>query len=163
MAIYGEKLQPNRVGFHYATGGAGYCISKTLAMSMKYHALGSNILHSASSLQLPDDRLVGYVITHMIGVPLINVKNMHSHSEHLWEISTPDLLDQVTLSYNIPAQFGVSNDTVSNAEDFIFFKSNVPGKVASHVTQTFNTIHLPRGRFSLKDDPTRLRSLYKVI
>lgn len=93
MPTYKETYK--RVAFHYALGGAGFCFSRNLAIVLKEHAFGSRLMHTASSISLPDDCIVGYSITYLLNVSLISTNLMHSHREKLSDIPTEQLANQV--------------------------------------------------------------------
>lgn len=91
-----KRLQ-RRVSFHYALGGAGFCISRKLAMAMRPHATAPQFIRIVASIALPDDCVVGYIITHILNVSLISADFFHTHLEDLQAIREPDLLSQVSV------------------------------------------------------------------
>ncbi|NXD22610.1 MFNG acetylglucosaminyltransferase, partial [Spelaeornis formosus] len=99
-----ETLPNNRtksVYFWFATGGAGFCISRKLARKMVPWASGSNFLSTSELIRLPDDCTVGYIIECKVGGQLIPSALFHSHLENLQLIPTSQLMKQVTLSYGV--------------------------------------------------------------
>ncbi|KAM6972390.1 beta-1,3-N-acetylglucosaminyltransferase lunatic fringe-like [Aplochiton taeniatus] len=95
-----ERLGPSRakpVRFWFATGGAGLCVSRGLALKMAPWAGGGRFTSTAERIRLPDDCTVGYIIEGLLGVPLIRSPLFHSHLESLGLVS--DIHNQVTLSY----------------------------------------------------------------
>ncbi|KAM3623593.1 uncharacterized protein V6R79_013041 [Siganus canaliculatus] len=86
-----------QVRFWFATGGAGFCLSRGLALKMKPWASGGAFLTTAELVQLPDDCTVGYIVEAVLGVSLVRSPLFHSHLENLGLVS--DLRRQVTLSH----------------------------------------------------------------
>ncbi|XP_076003753.1 beta-1,3-N-acetylglucosaminyltransferase lunatic fringe-like [Genypterus blacodes] len=118
-----------QVRFWFATGGAGFCLSRGLALKMKPWASGGNFMATAEHIRLPDDCTMGYIVEGLLGVSLIRSALFHSHLENL-----PLVLDvhkQVTLSY-------------------------------STMETNRNTVSL-KGPFSIKEDPTRFRSVHCLL
>ncbi|XP_043086863.1 beta-1,3-N-acetylglucosaminyltransferase radical fringe isoform X1 [Puntigrus tetrazona] len=87
------------VKFWFATGGAGFCISRGLALKMSPWASLGNFITTAEKIRLPDDCTVGYIIEALLEVPLTHTGLFHSHLENLQRLPTDGLLQQVTLSY----------------------------------------------------------------
>ena len=67
-----------------------------------------DFVNIGSSIGLPDDVTVGYIVDGLLGVPLIQEKRLHSHLENLREIRNDSLKDQITFSYSI-AEDGEGN------------------------------------------------------
>ncbi|NXC06973.1 MFNG acetylglucosaminyltransferase, partial [Orthonyx spaldingii] len=93
--------QTKSVRFWFATGGAGFCISRELARKMVPWASGRNFLSTSELIRLPDDCTVGYIIECKVGGQLIPNALFHSHLENLQLIPTSQLMQQVTLSYGV--------------------------------------------------------------
>ncbi|NXT06918.1 MFNG acetylglucosaminyltransferase, partial [Prunella fulvescens] len=93
--------QTKSVRFWFATGGAGFCISRELARKMVPWASGRNFLSTSELIRLPDDCTVGYIIECKVGGQLIPNALFHSHLENLQLIPTSQLMQQVTLSYGM--------------------------------------------------------------
>ncbi|XP_045546620.1 beta-1,3-N-acetylglucosaminyltransferase lunatic fringe [Salmo salar] len=87
------------VRFWFATGGAGFCVSRGLALKMSPWASGGNFMTTADRIRLPDDCTVGYIIEALLGVGLIRSPLFHSHLENLQLVSPTQIHHQVTLSY----------------------------------------------------------------
>ncbi|XP_061565295.1 beta-1,3-N-acetylglucosaminyltransferase radical fringe-like isoform X2 [Cololabis saira] len=85
------------VKFWFATGGAGFCISRGLALKMSPWASLGNFISTAEKIRLPDDVTVGYIIEALLEVRLTQTTRFHSHLENLQKLDR--VLDQVTLSY----------------------------------------------------------------
>ncbi|KAM4604041.1 beta-1,3-N-acetylglucosaminyltransferase lunatic fringe-like isoform 2-T2 [Polymixia lowei] len=85
------------VRFWFATGGAGFCVSRGLALKMSPWASDGTFMATAEHIRLPDDCTIGYIIEALLGVSLIRSPLFHSHLENLGLVS--DIRNQVTLSY----------------------------------------------------------------
>ncbi|XP_036170292.1 beta-1,3-N-acetylglucosaminyltransferase lunatic fringe [Myotis myotis] len=92
-----NKMRP--VHFWFATGGAGFCISRGLALKMSPWASGGHFVSTAERIRLPDDCTVGYIVEALLGVRLIRSGLFHSHLENLQQVPASELHEQVTLSY----------------------------------------------------------------
>lgn len=103
--IHASELQSkNRtrlVRFWFATGGAGFCINRQLALKMVPWASGSHFVDTSALIRLPDDCTVGYIIECKLGGRLQPSPLFHSHLETLQLLGTAQLLEQVTLSYGV--------------------------------------------------------------
>nr|XP_061791529.1 beta-1,3-N-acetylglucosaminyltransferase lunatic fringe-like [Nerophis lumbriciformis] len=88
-----------KVVFWFATGGAGFCLSRGLAIKMRPWASEGSFLSTAEQIRLPDDCVVGYIAGALLGVGLTRSPLFHSHLESLALLTR--LQEQVTLSYNI--------------------------------------------------------------
>ncbi|XP_028263717.1 beta-1,3-N-acetylglucosaminyltransferase radical fringe [Parambassis ranga] len=87
------------VKFWFATGGAGFCISRGLALKMSPWASLGNFISTAEKIRLPDDCTIGYIIEALLEVSLTHTYRFHSHLENLQKLPTDTVLEQVTLSY----------------------------------------------------------------
>uniref|UniRef100_UPI00358E74F4 beta-1,3-N-acetylglucosaminyltransferase radical fringe-like n=1 Tax=Myxine glutinosa TaxID=7769 RepID=UPI00358E74F4 len=87
------------VNFWFATGGAGFCLSRGLALKMTPWASSGVFMSTAERIRLPDDCTVGYIAEALLGVPLTPCSLFHSHLENLQQIPLAELHRQVTLSY----------------------------------------------------------------
>ncbi|XP_061562497.1 beta-1,3-N-acetylglucosaminyltransferase radical fringe [Phycodurus eques] len=97
-----ERVKSNglvSVKFWFATGGAGFCISRGLALKMSPWASLGNFISTAEKIRLPDDCTIGYIIEALLEVKLIDTHLFHSHLENLQKLPTDNVLEQVTLSY----------------------------------------------------------------
>uniref|UniRef100_A0A3Q2YMA1 RFNG O-fucosylpeptide 3-beta-N-acetylglucosaminyltransferase n=1 Tax=Hippocampus comes TaxID=109280 RepID=A0A3Q2YMA1_HIPCM len=97
-----ERIKSNgmvSVKFWFATGGAGFCISRGLALKMSPWASLGNFISTAEKIRLPDDCTIGYIIEALLEVALIHTHLFHSHLENLQKLPTDSVLEQVTLSY----------------------------------------------------------------
>ncbi|KAK7919515.1 hypothetical protein WMY93_010799 [Mugilogobius chulae] len=97
-----EKVKSNglmSVQFWFATGGAGFCISRGLALKMSPWASLGNFISTAEKIRLPDDCTIGYIIEALLEVKLTHTLLFHSHLENLRKLPPETVVDQVTLSY----------------------------------------------------------------
>lgn len=96
-----SKNRTRLVRFWFATGGAGFCISRQLALKMEPWASGSHFVDTSALIRLPDDCTVGYIIECKLGGHLQPSPLFHSHLETLQLLGAAQLLEQVTLSYGV--------------------------------------------------------------
>uniref|UniRef100_A0A8C9CZX6 O-fucosylpeptide 3-beta-N-acetylglucosaminyltransferase n=1 Tax=Panthera leo TaxID=9689 RepID=A0A8C9CZX6_PANLE len=89
------------VQFWFATGGAGFCINRKLALKMAPWASGSRFVETAALIRLPDDCTVGYIVECKLGGHLQPSPLFHSHLETLQLLGAAQLPEQVTLSYGV--------------------------------------------------------------
>nr|XP_057902652.1 beta-1,3-N-acetylglucosaminyltransferase lunatic fringe-like isoform X2 [Doryrhamphus excisus] len=90
--------ETRKVSFWFATGGAGFCLSRSLAISMRPWASDGAFAATAEHIRLPDDCVVGYIAGALLGVGLVRSPLFHSHLESLALLSR--VHEQVTLSYS---------------------------------------------------------------
>ncbi|KAJ6660356.1 hypothetical protein lerEdw1_017779 [Lerista edwardsae] len=90
------------VKFWFATGGAGFCISRGLALKMSPWASLGSFISTAERIRLPDDCTIGYIIEGLLEVKLLHSPLFHSHLENLQRLHNEAVLKQVTLSYGGP-------------------------------------------------------------
>lgn len=57
-----RKISEPRVRFWFATGGAGFCISRSLALRMMPIAGGGKFISIGDRIRFPDDVTMGFVI-----------------------------------------------------------------------------------------------------
>ncbi|TMS36494.1 hypothetical protein L596_003644 [Steinernema carpocapsae] len=87
-----------KVTFWFATGGAGICLSRALVRKMTKYVANGGFAKMGSYLSLPDDMLLGYLISHKLSVSLTTDNRFHSHFEDLALIDRFELAEQVSLS-----------------------------------------------------------------
>nr|XP_031325261.1 beta-1,3-N-acetylglucosaminyltransferase radical fringe isoform X1 [Camelus dromedarius] len=90
------------VKFWFATGGAGFCLSRGLALKMSPWASLGSFMSTAERVRLPDDCTVGYIVEGLLGARLLHSSLFHSHLENLQRLPPNSVLQQVTLSYGGP-------------------------------------------------------------
>uniref|UniRef100_A0A0K0DW25 Fringe glycosyltransferase n=1 Tax=Strongyloides stercoralis TaxID=6248 RepID=A0A0K0DW25_STRER len=93
-----NPLYINHFDLKYATGGAGFCISKAILSTIKDDIKYGNYLKTALNNRLPDDMAFSYFLEYNYNFPLTIVTNFHSHLEILSEILDPS--DEISLSFN---------------------------------------------------------------
>ncbi|XP_059195511.1 beta-1,3-N-acetylglucosaminyltransferase manic fringe [Centropristis striata] len=99
-----ELLEGNatrEVRFWFATGGAGFCLSRRLAEKMAPWARGSRFEQTSATIRLPDDCTVGFIVEKRLGISMVHCPLFHSHLENLLLISHRSIAHQVTLSYGM--------------------------------------------------------------
>ncbi|XP_062710172.1 fringe glycosyltransferase-like, partial [Aedes albopictus] len=88
-----------KVTFWFATGGAGFCISRALALRMLPIASSGKFVAIGDKIRFPDDVTMGFIIEHILNVPLTVVDAFHSHLEPMEFIRPETFHDQVSFSY----------------------------------------------------------------
>lgn len=58
----GSKISANKIKFWFATGGAGFCISRPLAQKMSPLIRGDKLTAISDRIRFPDDVTVGFII-----------------------------------------------------------------------------------------------------
>ena len=86
------------VKFWFATGGAGFCISRGLAEKMRPFVVDGKFQELSDTIRLPDDVTMGYLMEILLKIPLTQVSLFHSHLEPLRSIK--DFDKQITFSYS---------------------------------------------------------------
>lgn len=85
--------------FWFATGGAGFCISRTLAMKMAPFAVDGKFVEAGNQFWFPDDVTLGYIIEHKLGINLTVVPEFHSHLEPMGLLTREELDTHISFSY----------------------------------------------------------------
>ena len=85
----------NGSSFSFATGGAGFCINRNVALRLK--PVVGGLSQVCKTIRLPDDVTIGYLVNHVLGVKLQASDLFHSHLESLKMVQ--DIGNQVSLSY----------------------------------------------------------------
>uniref|UniRef100_A0A1A9W5R5 Fringe-like glycosyltransferase domain-containing protein n=1 Tax=Glossina brevipalpis TaxID=37001 RepID=A0A1A9W5R5_9MUSC len=88
-----------KITFWFATGGAGFCLSRALTLKMLPIAGGGKFISIGDKIRFPDDVTMGFIIEHLLKVPLTVVDNFHSHLEPMEFIRPDTFQDQVSFSY----------------------------------------------------------------
>lgn len=81
--------------FLFATGGAGFCISRALALKMMPLASNGKFVAIGDKIRFPDDVTLGFIIEYLLKVPLTVVNPFHSHLERMDNIDVESFRDQV--------------------------------------------------------------------
>ncbi|XP_068177098.1 beta-1,3-N-acetylglucosaminyltransferase manic fringe isoform X2 [Antennarius striatus] len=93
--------ETREVQFWFATGGAGFCLSRPLAEKMAPWASGSRFEQTSAKIRLPDDCTVGFIVERRLGLLMVHCPLFHSHLENMLLISQKSIPHQVTLSYGM--------------------------------------------------------------
>ncbi|XP_012590197.1 PREDICTED: beta-1,3-N-acetylglucosaminyltransferase radical fringe, partial [Condylura cristata] len=101
-SLTGASFQATTVKFWFATGGAGFCLSRGLALKMSPWASLGSFMSTAERVRLPDDCTVGYIAEGLLGARLQRSALFHSHLENLRRLPPDSVPRQVTLSYGGP-------------------------------------------------------------
>ncbi|XP_058122172.1 fringe glycosyltransferase [Anopheles ziemanni] len=88
-----------KVTFWFATGGAGFCVSRALALRMMPVAASGKFVAIGDKIRFPDDVTMGFLIEHILKVPLTVIDAFHSHLEPMEFIRPETFHDQVSFSY----------------------------------------------------------------
>ena len=120
----------NKVKFRFATGGAGFCLSRQLVERMHPMISDGEFVSTCESIRLPDDVSVGFIVEHRLKTSLNVVDAFHSHLEPLRMIPENKIREQISFSYGK--------------------YDNVPEE---------NRVDIS-GKFSDSEDPTRFRTLH---
>nr|XP_027199479.1 fringe glycosyltransferase-like isoform X1 [Dermatophagoides pteronyssinus] len=89
-----------KIHFSFATGGAGFCISRSLALKMISVASNGQLISVGDRIRLPDDVTIGYIIEHMLNKKLTVIEEFHSHLEPMAMLEKNLLKNQVSFSYS---------------------------------------------------------------
>lgn len=100
LEIINRDNVSQRISFWFATGGAGFCISRSLAFKMMPIAGGGKFISVGEKIRLPDDVTLGYIIEHLLRKKLTVVEEFHSHLEPMRFVNTDTLARQVSFSYS---------------------------------------------------------------
>ncbi|KAI3353481.1 hypothetical protein L3Q82_020004 [Scortum barcoo] len=123
-------LLQREVRFWFATGGAGFCLSRRLAEKMAPWASGSRFEQTSATIRLPDDCTVGFIVEKRLGVSMVHCPLFHSHLENLLLIRHRSIPHQVTLSY------GMFENKMNSIEvKGSFSKEDDPSSVPSAATK----------------------------
>lgn len=108
------KKDKKKVSFWFATGGAGFCLSRPLVEKMKPMVENGEFVATGENIRLPDDVTVGFMVEHKLGVPLTVVRSFHSHLEPLRMIPESSMADQISFGYAEPSTLQQSNHIALN-------------------------------------------------
>ncbi|XP_038841247.1 beta-1,3-N-acetylglucosaminyltransferase manic fringe-like, partial [Salvelinus namaycush] len=126
-----ELLESNKtkeVQFWFATGGAGFCLSRRLAEKMAPWASGPRFEQTSAVIRLPDDCTVGFIVERRLGISMVHSSMFHSHLENLLLLTPSNIPLQVTLSY------GLFENKMNSVElNRLFSKEDDPSR--------FKTVH----------------------
>nr|AAO38754.1 fringe [Junonia coenia] len=100
VKIYKKPTNKLLFSFWFATGGAGFCISRSLALKMLPVASGGRFISICEGIRLPDDVSVGFIIEHLMKKNLTRVPEFHSHLEQMKLLMPETFRDQISFSYS---------------------------------------------------------------
>ncbi|KAK3915219.1 Fringe glycosyltransferase, partial [Frankliniella fusca] len=100
LEIISRENKSQKISFWFATGGAGFCLSRALALKMLPVAGGGKFISIGEKIRLPDDVTMGYVIEHLLRKPLTVIDQFHSHFEPMKFIEQEKMHEQITFSYS---------------------------------------------------------------
>lgn len=100
LEIINRDNLSQKISFWFATGGAGFCISRSLALKMMPLAGGGKFISVGEKIRLPDDVTMGYIIEHLLRKKLTIVEEFHSHLEPMRFISLDNLDNQISFGYS---------------------------------------------------------------
>lgn len=100
LEIISRENKSQKISFWFATGGAGFCLSRALALKMLPVAGGGKFISIGEKIRLPDDVTMGYVIEHLLRKPLTVIDQFHSHFEPMKFIRQETMHEQITFSYS---------------------------------------------------------------
>nr|AKP06495.1 N-acetylglucosaminyltransferase fringe [Platynereis dumerilii] len=98
LEIKDIEYPKQKTAFWFATG-AGFCVSRGLALKMMPYAGGGRLRSVCEKVRLPDDCSIGFIIYYYMKKELTVVPGFHSHLEGLWLIKPRDLENHITFSY----------------------------------------------------------------
>ncbi|XP_066258035.1 fringe glycosyltransferase [Euwallacea similis] len=99
LEIVSKDKKSLPVKFWFATGGAGFCLSRALTLKMMPLASDGKFISIGERIRLPDDVTMGYIIEHLLKKPLTVVDEFHSHLEPMKFIRRELIEDQISFSY----------------------------------------------------------------
>ncbi|XP_069694973.1 fringe glycosyltransferase [Periplaneta americana] len=100
LEILNRDNTAQKISFWFATGGAGFCLSRSLALKMMPVASGGKFISIGEKIRLPDDVTMGYIIEHLLRKPLTVIDQFHSHLEPMKFLRQDTFHDQITFSYS---------------------------------------------------------------
>ncbi|GLV41719.1 fringe [Carabus blaptoides fortunei] len=100
LELLNKEKNPQKISFWFATGGAGFCVSRALALKMIPIASAGKFISTGEKIRLPDDVTMGYIIEHKLKKPLTVVDQFHSHLEPMKFLRRDTLYDQISFSYS---------------------------------------------------------------
>ncbi|EDW38710.1 GL14480, partial [Drosophila persimilis] len=78
-----------KITFWFATGGAGFCLSRALTLKMRPIAGGGKFTSIGDKIRFPDDVTMGFIIEHLLKVPLTVVDNFQFALGDPWSSYAP--------------------------------------------------------------------------
>ena len=103
-----KRRENEKIKFWFATGGAGFCISRALAIKMISLASNGKFVAIGDKIRFPDDVTLGFIVEYLLKVPLTVVNPFHSHLERMDHIEMEDFRDQVMVTKIVHAYYLLS-------------------------------------------------------
>lgn len=100
IEIFDRNKRKEPVSFWFGTGGAGFCISRALALKMAPLARGGGFMRIGQRIRLPDDVTMGYIIEHLLKTRLTVINEFHSHLEQMRFVRPEEIDQQISFSYS---------------------------------------------------------------
>ena len=100
LEIVNRDNKASKISFWFATGGAGFCLSRALALKMIPIASGGKFISIGEKIRLPDDVTLGYIVEHLLAKRLTVIDTLHSHLEPMKFIKASALSQQISFSYS---------------------------------------------------------------
>ncbi|KAG9511257.1 Fringe glycosyltransferase, partial [Fragariocoptes setiger] len=91
-----KQTKTQRIKFWFATGGAGFCLSRSMARKMMPFVGAGQFTAISERIRLPDDVTVGYIVEHELGQRLTIIDEFHSHLEPMQFLRKDTLSQQVS-------------------------------------------------------------------
>ncbi|XP_050526409.1 fringe glycosyltransferase isoform X2 [Daktulosphaira vitifoliae] len=95
------RTKTQKTSFWFATGGAGFCLSRALVLKMAPISGNGRLMAIGDRIGLPDDVSVGYVIEHLLKIHLTRIEQFHSHLEPMRLIKKEIFAEQCYISNTI--------------------------------------------------------------
>lgn len=95
-----SKKTKLKYSFWFGTGGAGVCLSRSLALKMLPFASGGRFISFCDNVRFPDDVSLGYLIENIMHINLTVIPEFHSHLEQMKLLDTEKLKEQVSFGYS---------------------------------------------------------------
>jgi len=90
--------------FWFATGGAGFCLSRTLALRMAPLAVDGKFVEAGNQFWFPDDVTLGFIIESKLGFNMTMIPEFHSHLEPMSSLTQEQLQRDISFSYLLEDQ-----------------------------------------------------------
>lgn len=97
-----DRLDENKKKkFWFATGGAGFCLSRALINKMIPYVSDGKFEESCERVRLPDDCTMGFISEVLLAVKLTKSELFHSHLEALSLLGENEFSEQISFSHGI--------------------------------------------------------------
>ncbi|XP_049576615.1 beta-1,3-N-acetylglucosaminyltransferase manic fringe isoform X2 [Syngnathus scovelli] len=168
-----EGNQTRQVKFWFATGGAGFCLSRRLAHKMSPWARGPRFQETSAKISLPDDCTVGFIVEERLGVSMVHCPLFHSHLENLMLLDRASILQQVRARCPLVETrreaarirsgppFTVQKERKRFPQSINCFGRQVTLSYGP-LGDKMNSVEL-KGSFSKEEDPSRFKSLHCLL